>query len=161
SHACEITPVLVRPPYRRCFSRVAGSSGLAANLDRALNRFVFYPRYVNALRDDFDVLHIIDHSYAHLAAELPAARVVVTCHDLDAFACPLDTNPAAPRWYPPLARRLLAGLQQASRVICDTEATRDGLIRHQLVNPQILPVIVNGVDSICSSQPYALADREA
>ena len=32
-----------------------------------------------------DVYHIVDHSYAHLARELPAGRVVVTCHDIDAF----------------------------------------------------------------------------
>ena len=34
---------------------------------------------------DYDLFHIIDHSYAHLATRLPAGRSVVSCHDLDAF----------------------------------------------------------------------------
>ena len=34
---------------------------------------------------DFDLFHIVDHSYAHLATHLPAGRALISCHDLDAF----------------------------------------------------------------------------
>ena len=37
-----------------------------------------------AARRDFDVFHIVDHSYAHLVRVLPADRTVVTCNDIDA-----------------------------------------------------------------------------
>jgi hypothetical protein len=44
-----------------------------------------YPRWLESRRDEFDVFHIVDHSYANLVRALPANRAIVTCHDLDAF----------------------------------------------------------------------------
>src|SRR4029450_13925569 len=41
---------------------------------------------VSAPPDDFDLFHIVDHSYAHLVPALPPERSLVMCHDIDAFA---------------------------------------------------------------------------
>ena len=57
----------------------------AETADRILNRVWDYPRWLRSRAGDFDLFHIIDHSYAHLALHLPAGRSLVTCHDLDAF----------------------------------------------------------------------------
>src|SRR3954471_16637984 len=40
-------------------------------LSRIFGRFLHYPRELRRIRDHFDVFHIVDHSYAHLAHHLP------------------------------------------------------------------------------------------
>ena len=55
--------------------------------DRVINRFWDYPKLMRPLRGRYDLFHIVEHSYAHLALVLPAGRAVVTCHDLDAIRC--------------------------------------------------------------------------
>ena len=106
------------------------------------------------LRGDFDVFHIVDHSYAHLAHELAGARTVVTCHDLDAFRRLLASG--AERHSLPLrmmARRTLSGMRSAARVCCDSVATRDALVANALVSPSRLVVIPNGAHPTCSPRP--------
>ena len=49
------------------------------------NRLIDYPRHVSGLRDQYDVFHVVDHSYSQLLHRLPPERTVVTCHDLDTF----------------------------------------------------------------------------
>src|SRR6185436_11319200 len=72
------------------------------------------------------VVHICDHSNAMYAQWLRGIPHVVTCHDLIAVRSALGEFPAAPtRW---TGRRLQAmvrrGLQQADRIVCDSDATR-------------------------------------
>ena len=64
---------------------LVGVTATAETADRILNRVWDYPRWLRSRAGDFDLFHIIDHSYAHLALRLPAGRSIVTCHDLDAF----------------------------------------------------------------------------
>src|ERR1041385_2598387 len=61
-------------------------SRMALNADRLINRVFDYPRHLKDHRN-LDLFHILDHSYAHLTHHLPPDRVVITCHDLDAFRC--------------------------------------------------------------------------
>ena len=87
-HAEQIVPQMSEPFGSR-------REGFLKNAHRALGRFVAYPREIRKLRDQFDLFHIVDHSYAHLALELPPERVIVTCHDLDAFSALLPGSPVA------------------------------------------------------------------
>src|SRR5437660_8487078 len=59
---------LVRPPFERRLTRVplVGRTRTAFSGDRFMNRFWRYPQTLERLKDDFDVFHIVDHSYAHL-----------------------------------------------------------------------------------------------
>src|SRR5262252_4554879 len=82
-HPAEIAATQLRPPMRRFFSRLGTRAGW--NADRLLNRFYFYPGWLRKQRAEFDLFHIIDHTYAHLALELPPERTLITCHDVDAF----------------------------------------------------------------------------
>ena len=85
-HGAAIVPTLVRPPMRRRAGRLPISTrGWGRNIDRVANRLWDYPRLVSGLSQRFDVFHIVDHSYAQLVHRLPAARTIVTCHDLDTF----------------------------------------------------------------------------
>jgi glycosyltransferase involved in cell wall biosynthesis len=149
------------PPMRRRFTRTA-AAGARFNADRLLNRFVDYPRMLRRARNDFDLFHIVDHSYAQLLHALPPERTVVTCHDLDAFRCLLEPQ-AEPRstMFRAMTRRVLEGFQRAARVACDSRATRDELLAHALLPPERLVVIPNGVHPAFTQQPNATAEREA
>jgi glycosyltransferase involved in cell wall biosynthesis len=167
SDALEVTRV--RPAFVRRLSRAGGERGAPVrlnsavfNADRALNRFFDYPRALRRLRGGFDVFHIVDHSYAHLAHELDGSRTVVTCHDLDAFRCLLASG--AERRSLPLrmmARRTLAGMRKAARICCNSVATHDALVANAMVSPGPLVVIPNGVHPACSPRPDEAADAAA
>jgi glycosyltransferase involved in cell wall biosynthesis len=135
-----------------------GSGRLARNGDRLMNRFYDYPRWLRKQRASFDVFHIVDHSYAHLALELPPERTVITCHDLDTFQCLLDPD-CKPGWYGFFVRRTLEGFRRARHVVCVSEATRQALLRHKLLPPERISVISNGVAPCFHAAPAAATDE--
>jgi glycosyltransferase involved in cell wall biosynthesis len=163
-HGAALEVTRIQPPFVRRLSRAAnGRAGRAGyNADRALNRFFDYPRALRRWRGSFDIFHIVDHSYAHLAHELDGSRTVVTCHDLDAFGCLLAFG-AARRSLPlrMMARRTLAGMRRAARVCCASVATRDALVANALVSSDRLVVTPNGVHPAFSPRPDEAADAVA
>ena len=110
----------------------------------------------------FDLFHIVDHSYAHLAHVLPSYRTVVTCHDLDAFRSVLEPG-REPRSsaFQTMTRDILAGLQRAARVTCDTAAVRNELVGRGLVPADRVITAPLGVSRVFSPTPDAACDREA
>ena len=160
-HAESFEAERVCPPMRRRFTRGA-SAGARFNADRLLNRFVDYPRTLRRARHEFDLFHVVDHSYAQLLHALPPERTVVTCHDLDTFRCLLE--PQKERRSPmfrAMTRRVLEGFRRAARVACDSRATRDELLSHSLLPPERVVVIPNGVHPAFTRTPDAAAEREA
>jgi len=156
--ATELCPRLVPRAARLPW---AGRLRRVATADRIVNRFWDYPRWLRQRTSDFDLFHIVDHSYAHLAADLPAHRTLVMCHDLDAFEAAL---PGAGRRSPlarAMARRLLTGVRRAARVVCGSRATRDALIEAGVVPAPRIVVVPYGVHPTCSPRPDWLADAEA
>jgi glycosyltransferase involved in cell wall biosynthesis len=171
--AGQVEPVLIRPTFRRRFTRAAAAGehqGLGHarfNADRLLNRFFDYPRYLRRVRGNFDIFHITDHSYAHLVRHVAHARAIVTCHDLDAFRAVVEPSMT------PYPRRLIAGplrmmaasgmrgLRSAAMVACDSGTTRDDLLRHRLVEAQRTITIPIGVAPAFSAAPDARADAAA
>jgi glycosyltransferase involved in cell wall biosynthesis len=151
-HADRIASVRVRPELP-----ISGSG----KLGRFLGRFIIYPRNLARIANGFDVFHIVDHSYAHLVHSLPSWRTVVTCHDLDTFRCLLqpeqERRSAAFRM---MTRRILSGLKLAACITCDTAATRDAILKHNLVAPEKLTVVHNGVSPEFSPIPDVRADGE-
>src|SRR5262245_29002119 len=77
-HSNTIDARRVAPTFLRAAMRVplAGDSRAAFNADRFLNRFWRYPRHVEGLVSEFDLFHVVDHSYAHLVHSLPPARTI-------------------------------------------------------------------------------------
>jgi glycosyltransferase involved in cell wall biosynthesis len=129
-HADAFEVERVCPPFVRAATRVplAGRSKAAFDADRFLNRFLSYPNHIEPLAARYDLFHIVDHSYAHLAHALPASRTVVTCHDLDAFRSVLDpTQEPRSGAFRTMTGSILTGLQRAAVVMCDTTAIRDEL----------------------------------
>ena len=161
-HGGTVDVRLVRPPMRRRFSTADGLAGRRLLGDRLLNRFLDYPRSVRRLHRDFDVFHIVDHSYAQLVHALPAERTLVTCHDLDTFRSILEPD-AEPRSIPfrMMTRRILSGLKRAGHIACDTEATRDGLVTRAGIDSARTTVVHNGLHPSCSPRPETTADAQA
>jgi glycosyltransferase involved in cell wall biosynthesis len=150
-HAEEFAVESFCPPFRRRFARVFATKPMR-NADRLVNRMWDYPRFLKKFvcENPFDLYHIVDHTYSQLAHVLPPGRVVVTCHDLDAFRCVL--TPALeprPAWFRASIKRVIAGLINAAAVICDSAATRDALAAHHLVSWKRLHVVHLGVHPEC------------
>ena len=142
-----------RPTFHRRASALLPGRRLgraAWSFDRLANRFFDYPRECASLRAKFDVFHLVDHSYAQLLHVLAPERVVVTCHDLDTFRCLIQ-----PKLFPhgavfrAMTRRILRGLQKAAHVFCDSRATRDEIVAHDLLPPERLSICYLGVHSAC------------
>lgn len=153
----------VRPALRRRISRLPFvPSKQAWNADRLLNRFVDYPSLLRRNQHAYDLFHIVDHSYAQLVHTLPAGRTIVTCHDLDTFRCLLEPGAEPrPRWFRMMSRRILSGLQKAAHVIAVSAATRDELLRRELLAPDKVTVIPNGVHTAFTAAPNPVSDRDA
>jgi glycosyltransferase involved in cell wall biosynthesis len=137
---------LFRPPYQPW---PGTGVPVVHQAERFWNRFACYPRALRSQKGDFDLFHILDHSYAHLVKELPGERTVVTCHDTDAFRC-LRRRDAEPRpwWFRQMTENILSGLREAAIVTCDSEATRADLGQQHGLPPDRLRVVPLGVDDI-------------
>jgi glycosyltransferase involved in cell wall biosynthesis len=154
----RVSVTSLRPPFVRRLP-VSGSS--PGSVERVLNRFWDYPRWLRQRATAFDVFHVADHSYAHLVNVLPAERTVAFCHDTDAFR-PFYGEGHHPSLLPRrLSRRVLEGLQKASSVLCISRATRDALAQHGLVDADRLRIVPLGVHASCSPEPDAVADAQA
>ena len=166
NHRGEVTVTQIVPTFRRRITRLPliGAKPFAKNVDRLINRFHDYPSQLRKLAkaSDFDIYHIIDHSYAQLVIALPGKRTVVTCHDLDTFRCLLDPpSEPRPRWFRTMTARILRGLSLAGAIACDSEATRDAILKDQIAPLNRLQVIYLGTHPECSPVPNPEADAEA
>jgi glycosyltransferase involved in cell wall biosynthesis len=160
-HAATIEVSLIRPLLPRRLSRVSRQN-LAFGVDRITGRLWDYPRFVSSLRERFDLFHVVDHSYAQLVHQLPAARTLVTCHDLDTFRSVLEPE-REPRGvaFRAMTQRILDGLRKAGHVVCDTEATRALLIERARFSQNKTSVVHNGLHPSFTTRHEAAADREA
>jgi glycosyltransferase involved in cell wall biosynthesis len=126
-----------------------------------LNRQVFYPRWIRRQERDFDVFHVVDHSYAALVHALPPHRTGVYCHDLDAFRCLLSPrDEPRPRWFRWLARRTLKGLQKAAVVFYSTQAVRTQIEQHGLIDSSKLVWAPYGIAPEFTLSPEETANSD-
>ena len=153
----------LRPPMRRRLTLIpALGKKVALNTDRLVNRFVDYPLWLRSKLGQFDLFHVVDHSYAQLVHELPPDRAIVTCHDLDTFRCLLEPErEKRPLWFQAMARRILDGFRQAAHVLAVSSTTAEELLRHNLFPPERISVVPNGVHPSCSPLPDPAADAAA
>lgn len=163
-HADTVDATLIRPPMRRRLTALPGArrSTAAAAFDRFANRLYDYPRIAAPLASQFDVFHLVDHSYSQLLHRLPGQRTLVTCHDLDTFRSILEPDREARSTpFRRMTSHILGGLRKAGHVACDTEATRDALVEHRIVPPERTSVVHNGPHPSCHPDHEPPADAEA
>lgn len=157
-----IVATRLMPAMRRRFGRLPliGDAPRVRLADRIAGRFRDYPRWLKERAGDFDVFHIVDHSYAHLVNVLPPARTVVTCNDVDAL---LPILPGYKGGFAPtkvLARRIIDGLSRAQRIACISHATEEGLLESGRIVPERVSVVYLGVHPTCSRTPDPRWDAE-
>ena len=140
---------LIRPKMVRVFSILPKfrTNNTALNLDRLLNRFLFYPLKLFTVRRQFDIFHIIDHSYSHLVHVLSPNISIITCHDIDTFMCLI--NPETDHRNLPfrlMTKFILSGFKKATWIHCVSRSTFDDLLRNKLAEKSLASVCHNGVD---------------
>jgi glycosyltransferase involved in cell wall biosynthesis len=162
-HAGSIEVAAIRPRFVRRVARAAPFARKTVfKLDRLLNRFIYYPKLLRSLRNEFDLFHIVDHSYSHLVHDLPEGRAVVGCHDLDAFRCILQPERDRRSWpFRAMTRRILEGFKRAARVSCGSDLTRAALLTYGLGPARRLLTIRYGINPACSPHANAEADNTA
>lgn len=163
-HSDQISVTQIRPEFVPRLSnwQPTGKQWFATSADRFLNRFWDYPRLLRDCTSEFDIFHIIDHSYGHLALEVPEDRTVVTCHDIDAFrALSCVGEERRSLLYRMMAKRSLNGLRRAAVVTCDSEWTHSQVVHYDLLPSRQLVVIPNGVDPACRPEADPICDAEA
>ena len=160
--AGRIDATRLRPPMTRRWTRlpVVGTGSRAHLGDRLTGRLWDYPRWLRPQRDDFDVFHIVDHSYAHLIRELPAERTIVTCNDTDAFEAARQGTASRLDPLRLLAAHVLDGISRASHVACISEATRQDLISTGRVDPLRTSVVYLGAHPVCTPAADSAADSD-
>jgi glycosyltransferase involved in cell wall biosynthesis len=160
-NGARVTPSLIRPSFSSRLPLIGrGTGDTPATAQRIAHRFWSYPRWLrrNAAAD---LYHIVDHSYAHLAHVLPADRVVITCHDVDAFRALMpvgDSESTLPRVF---VKRVLTGLQRAAAIVCDSEATRSELVSNGLAPAERTSVVPIAVHPACTASPQLEPDTIA
>jgi glycosyltransferase involved in cell wall biosynthesis len=160
-HSGQIRATVIRHHLVRIASRMLLGSRRREALfaDRVLNRMVLYPRRIRReVNGRYSLYHIVDHSYAQLVHELPAASTVVTCHDVDTFRClasPAEEVRSRP--FRAMTQRILSGLRRAACVVCGSEATKNDLVRLGLAPEDRLRVVLNGIDPDFLPDPSPLA----
>lgn len=160
-HADSFVTRRVSPPLRRRLTRLR-SNGHFFNADRLMNRFWDYRRSLRPQIEGFDLFHLVDHSYSQLLHHLPPDRTIVTCHDLDTFRCLLEPNEEPrSRMFRKMMQHVLNGFRTAAVVACDSAATRDELLAHDLLAPERLRVVPLGVHPTCTPAPDPAADAQA
>jgi glycosyltransferase involved in cell wall biosynthesis len=145
---------------RRRFSLSGQTTGRGYTIDRFINRFYDYSKLLKQLNDAFELIHLADHSYSHLIHGLPTDRTIVTCHDLDTFLCLWDPEHAGRnRLFLEMTRRILAGLQKAAHVCCNSAATRDELLGRRLCRPDRVSVVHPGLRPALTDPPDPAAEK--
>jgi len=158
----SVIPTRLMPPMRRRWSRmpVIGGYSQARLADRLTGRFHDYPRWLAKRAHEFDLFHIVDHSYAHLVRVLPVERTIVTCNDVDAIR---PIMPAHKRPFDPmrlLASPILDGLAKAERVACISRDTREKLLASGRLDESRVSVSYLGAHPSCSPNAAPRWDQE-
>lgn len=124
---------------------------------RYLNRYVRYPRRIR--HRPADVIHVLDHSYAHVVRSRPDVPALVTVHDLLPVLT-LERARRGPREAVrnALLKRVLAGLRAASAWIVATRWMR-AEVAAWLGREDAIHVVPYGVDEAFFAPPTA--SREA
>ena len=124
-----------------------GATGLGKWLGY-IDKFLIFPFSLRQAIVWADVVHICDHSNAFYTRYLQAVPHVVTCNDLLAIRSALGEIPQNPtRWSgQKLQEMILAGLNQAQRVVCISQKTRQDLLRLSRLSPEAVCCVYLGLN---------------
>lgn len=90
----------------------------------------------------YDLFHILDHSYGHLAYFLPRRKILITCHDL----IPLKFPNKMSLWGKISFKFYISGLKKAKIIITDSKNTKKDIIKLMDIPEEKVKVIPFGFD---------------
>jgi glycosyltransferase involved in cell wall biosynthesis len=133
------------PSWARLMPAVSAS---LSNVRRVWTRSVSYPRLARkAAVVNSGLLHVLDHSYAHLCRHHP--RSVATCHDIAEYRVSQLTGRQFRHW-----RWRVEGLRKARHIIAISANTKADLMALLGIPDEKISVIHYGVDpSFCPGDP--------
>lgn len=128
----------------------------AGRVRRAIDRYWRYPARVGRLAPQ-GIVHILDHSSAHLIDKVPkGSRVVVTVHDI----IPLVDAGSLSESQVERFRRVVLRLRKADHLVSVSEYTKREVVRLLACDPDKITVVPNGVCH-AGKTAVAWAGREA
>ena len=112
------------------------------------DKFIVFPRTLRKAIAWADVVHICDHSNAFYVKYLQQVPHLVTCNDLLAIRSALGEIPEnRTKWTgKQLQKMILNGLNQACRVVCISEKTKQDLVRLSSLGPSAVSRIYMGLN---------------
>ena len=115
-----------------------------------IDKFILFPKKLRQEISWADVVHICDHSNAVYTKYLQNVPHVVTCNDLLAIRSALGEIPEnQTRWTGrQLQKMILNGLNQAQRVACISEQTRQDLLRLSSLKVSAISLIYMGLNYV-------------
>jgi glycosyltransferase involved in cell wall biosynthesis len=139
SHDFEVVRLCPKFRLRLQLIPVLGKKRAAYNFDRLINRFWDYPNYLKAIAKNFDLFHIVDHTYSQMAHVLPSDRTGIFCHDIDAFRSVLEPDKEArPLWYRLMSKRIFSGFKKAKTVFHTTLDVKHQIEYYQIIDSKYL-----------------------
>lgn len=98
----------------------------AGRVRRAWRKYVAYPRGARRAARSADIVHILDHSFAHLLRGMPASVFkIVTVHDLAPLHEPSDLTASQLQRF----RRTIENLRRADLLLADSTHTADDVVQ--------------------------------
>jgi glycosyltransferase involved in cell wall biosynthesis len=112
------------------FGKFRSAGGLGKWLGY-LDKFVLFPFALKRAIKAFDVVHICDHSNSMYARHLATIPNVATCHDVLAIKSALGEVPqnVVSATGKKLQQMILNGLKLAQYVVCDSDISREDMLR--------------------------------
>lgn len=121
----------------------AQMEGGAGKIKKSISKYLTYPMLVRNSKLG-DIVHILDHSSAHLLQYVPKnVKTVVTVHDI----IPFYDNQGLTKSQVKRFHKVLKNLHHADLLIAVSEYTKEDLVKHLNIPPQKIVVSLEGVDT--------------
>ena len=116
-------------------------------------RFIAYPRLIKAAVGA-DVYHVLDHSHANLALVPPAAKTVMTCHDIIPMLAAKRLIPIPPAGFSHYAFPLhVRCMKRCHTIIAISESTKRNLVEVAGLPEEQIDVVYYGVNHAFAPLP--------
>src|SRR5262249_39690510 len=113
----------IAPTDYQLINQSAGQKGLIKLAGRFYHRYINYPAALKHYQGD--IIHILDHSYAHLLRGRDPGRTIISVHDLYPFYKIANSkNSLRASVRTKLLRWVMDWCQQAARLIIGSDFTR-------------------------------------
>jgi glycosyltransferase involved in cell wall biosynthesis len=137
---------LIQPEQSHWISRLWNHKR-STRLESAIARYALYPMALR--RQAAALFHVLDHGYGHLVRALDPDRTIVTCHDLiPLLSADRRISMTIPASVVRTFRFRVKSMTRASRIIADSEATRDSLLEYTEIPASRIVVIPLGVSQL-------------